>query len=300
MINWVEITIKTPPETMEAVSNYLHELGSSGVVIEDTIFQNKDNQFYYLKGCFPDDDKFSSIFFKISSYLDSLESIGFKIGPDSITITRIKNEDLSESWKIHFKSIEIGKNLVIKPPWEVYENSGDKICIEINPAQAFGTGGHSTTKLCLILLEEICQKEHVSSMLDVGCGSGILAIAGRKMKIKRVVALDSDSLAIKESRKNAERNNLKNRIKFMKRNVEDIEESFDIIAANICSGTLCRMMPDFQKKLRFPGYLIVSGIMNEQEDIVLYFAMKNGFELKKIRREENWSALLLSPKQGIS
>ena len=295
MIDWIEVTVKTPSEAVEAVSNRLFELGSSGVITEDTLSDKIDYGFNSVKGYFPDDDRFSPTFFKISSYLDLLKELGFNIGSDRITIEKIK-EEAAENWRQHFKTIAIGRNIVIKPPWEVFENRENKICIEINPARAFGTGGHPTTKLCLIFLEEICssKEEEISSMLDVGCGSGILAIAAKKLDVKRVVGLDTDSIAIEESNKNAELNNLKDRVLFSEEKFENLKECFSIIAANIYSGPLCRMMPVFKKKLLSDGKLITSGIMNDQEAIVLDFAKENGFTLKKKMREENWSAFLFT------
>ena len=294
MSDWIEVTVKTPSEAVEAVSNRLFELGSSGVVTEDTLLDKIDHGFNSVKGYFADDDRFSPIFFKISSYLNLLKELGFNIGPDRITIEKIK-EAAGDNWRQHFKTIAIGQNIVVKPPWEVFENRGNKICIEINSARAFGTGGHPTTKLCLILLEEICSKEEeISSMLDVGCGSGILAIAAKKLDVKRVVGLDTDSVAIEESNKNAELNDLKGRVLFSEEKLENVKERFSIIAANIYSGPLCRMMPVFKKKLLSHGKLITSGIMNDQEAIVLDFAKENGFRLKKKMREENWSAFLFT------
>lgn len=293
MINWIEINVKTPSEIVEAVSNRLFELGSSGVVTEDTLSDAKEDNIYHLKGYFPDNDKFPSIFYKISFYLNSLREIGFNIGSDRVTIERIKNEDLSGNWKQHFKTLEIGQNLVIKPPWEVYENRREKICIEINPALAFGTGGHPTTRLCLILLEEACiREEEISSMLDVGCGSGILAIAGKKMNVEKVVGIDNDPIAVEESDKNLKQNDLENKIEFFEGKLEDINERFSLIVANIYSGPICRMMPIFKEKLFPNGKLITSGIMNDQEGTVLDFAKQSGFTLGKRMREENWSAFL--------
>jgi len=295
MISWIEVTVKIPSEIAEAVSSFLFELGSSGVVTEDTISDEKENGIYHLKGYFLDNDKFSSIFYKISSYLNSLREIGFNTGSDRVTIEKIKNEDLSENWKQHFKTMEIGKNLVIKPPWEVYENRGEKICIQINPARAFGTGGHPTTRLCLILLEEACAREkEISSMLDVGCGSGILAITGKKLNVEKVVGVDNDPIAVEESYKNIKQNDLENKIEFFEAKLEDINGRFSLIVANIYSGPICRMMPVFKEKLFPNGKLITSGIMNDQEDTVLGFAEESGFTLEKRMREDNWSAFLFT------
>lgn len=131
-------------------------------------------------------------------------------------------------------------------------------------------------------------------MLDVGCGSGVLSIAGKKMNIKKVVGVDTDPVAIEESMKNAKRNKLKDKIEFFKGSVEDVRVCFSLIVANIYSGPLCRMMPSFKERLAPSGKLIVSGIMNDQEEIVLTFANDSGFQFVKKMREENWSAFIFS------
>ncbi len=295
MPSWKEVTIKTPENVVDAVSNFLFEIGSSGVVTEDTILNDHEDSYCNVKGYFSDNYNFSSIHSQISLYLQSLKSIGVLFSPGQVIISDIKDQDFSESWKEHFKTIEIGNRLVVKPVWETCHFEDDKICVELNPSRAFGTGGHPTTRLCLRLIEEV-YTESVSSMLDIGCGSGILSIYGSIIGIKSVTGVDIDPIAIDESLKNAEINHVQNHIKFIEGDLKDIPGVFDLIVANIYCNTICRMIPVFKEKLLPDGNLIVSGITDDQVDTVLDFAKQSSFKLIKEVSEENWSALQLCHK----
>jgi ribosomal protein L11 methyltransferase len=185
--------------------------------------------------------------------------------------------------------------LLIVPTWEEVPALAGDLVIRIDPGMAFGTGGHETTRLCLELLEKImddCPTGTAASLLDLGTGSGILAIAASLLGARRIVALDIDHEAIDVAQENLFLNHLDNTIETGTAPLESLTESFDIILANILAEELVRLAPELAKRINPGGALILSGILTEKEPLVLNGFRSTALQCEEILRDNEWSALL--------
>jgi len=170
-------------------------------------------------------------------------------------------------WQARFAPLRIGQSFLIVPPWQ-HERDPDRIELVIRPGQAFGTGHHPSTSGTLSALEELCKNRHVAHALDVGTGSGILAIAMVKLGVAEVTAIDSDMAAVANAKENAGLNRVRARIRFSTTPLVSLHRHFGLIAANILSSTLIRMAPDLIARLRHRGHLILAGILRREAESV--------------------------------
>jgi ribosomal protein L11 methyltransferase len=190
-------------------------------------------------------------------------------------------EDWLEQWKRDFKPLRVGKHLVVTPTWEdVQRGQGDRV-IRIDPGQAFGTGHHETTRLCLEWLESWAETEgggSSKSLLDVGTGSGILAIAAALLGFDRILALDNDPQAIHVARENLVLNGVTDRIELRAGDVDAVESRYEVVLANILALPLIEMAPLLAQRLECSGRLILSGILVEQSE-----AVQSAYEAQDLR-----------------
>jgi ribosomal protein L11 methyltransferase len=266
-------------------SDFLLGLGSLGVA-EDV----KEDGMYEISSYFPMETDLSLVMRNLKEYSEFIESNvkGAKTG--HVEVEHIDRSSW-EVWKTMLKKVRAGKRIIIIPPWEEHTAAGDEIVIEINPSLAFGTGHHETTRLCIAYIEEIAEKKTAKSMLDVGCGSGILAISAYELGIENVTGFDTDPIAIGESRKNAERNSVLGRIKFFCGSIQSAGGVYDLIVANVYLEPIYHMREEFRSKLAERGTLVVSGIPYVRRDEAVDCLVKVGFELDKELREGDWVAL---------
>lgn len=183
-----------------------------------------------------------------------------------ISFCEIADEDWSQKWKEHFKPLPVGKRLVVAPTWEAEVRETGRLIIRIDPGRAFGTGHHETTRLCLEWLES-CGLPRVS-LLDVGTGSGILAIGAALLGFEQIAAVDNDPEAVETARENVLLNGLSDKIRLFCATPEQVEGQFDAVISNIESGPLIRMAPSIASKVREGGRLALSGILAQQADEV--------------------------------
>ena len=212
-------------------------------------------------------------------------------------MTSIREEDWANNWKQYFKPFKVGEKLVIKPSWEEYDNSDGRIILEIDPASSFGTGKHHTTRLCLEVLEKYLNKG--DKLLDMGCGSGILSIGAMLLGADSAVAVDIEENAAVTAKENAVKNHIstgKYRTYFGniltdEKLADEIDDKYDIIAANIVADVLIAMKDSFRRYLRDGGILIVSGIIEERMDEVIDALISAGFKDPKPEVREGWAAV---------
>jgi ribosomal protein L11 methyltransferase len=216
--------------------------------------------------------------------VEALVKVLRELGASQVDVRKVPEQDWSELWKIHFKTRPIGKRFVIRPTWEPEVRENGKLVITLDPGQAFGTGDHPTTRLCLELMEEIDLKGKV--VADVGCGSGVLSIGACLLGATRVIATDLDPLAVEITRENATLNRVE---------IEaDVAEGFaalgkvDVILSNIISAVLIRLTPDARSHLQKGGIWLVSGIIEANWPDVLSAAENSGFSCAGVRREDGW------------
>lgn len=317
-MEWTEVNIFTSTEGIELLCSKLMDIGIKGFVIQDAedfneFLENKNGKWDYI-----DDDLMglSQCETRITVYLpsnsqgvDMLASIRSmllemksadtegRLGRLEAELSSIREEDWANNWKQYFKPVEIGERLVIKPSWEEYENTSERIVLEIDPASSFGTGQHHTTRLCLELLEKKLAKG--DRILDMGCGSGILSIGAMLLGAESAVAVDIEQNAAETAKENADKNNIPTEkyktcygnILTDSRLADEIDYRYDIIAANIVADVLIAMKEHFVRYLKSCGTLIVSGIIEERMNEVIDALISVGFKDTEANIKEGWAAV---------
>ena len=201
-------------------------------------------------------------------------------------------EDWADSWKQYYKPIEIGEKLVVVPMWEKYDGDESKVIVKMDPGMAFGTGTHETTRLCATLLERYVTES--TKMLDVGCGSGILAICASKLGAKECYAYDIDPVAVKVANENVKDNDCTN----IECGVSDLLKGvkagqYDVITANIVADIIIRLLPDISAFMHKDTTLVISGIIDERCADVYKSINENGFKITEEIHENGWCAISL-------
>ena len=196
--------------------------------------------------------------------------------------------DWNESWKKGFTPIDVGERFVILPPWE--RPSGSRIPLIIDPGMAFGTGHHETTRSCLVLMERYAGAVKAERFLDLGTGTGLLAMAALALGFRSVVGIDTDPLAIEASRRNMALNNAE-RIELIEGGIEKCKGGFDMIAANLISGTLVQLSSEIAARLVPDGIVIMSGILKGQDDEVVEAAKNSGLVRVERLYDGKWVSL---------
>lgn len=213
-------------------------------------------------------------------------------GANEVILSEVPDEDWSEIWKQHFKPRRVGKSMVVVPSWENFVSNADDVLLILDPGQAFGTGEHPTTRLCLELLEDVDPKG--KSVLDIGCGSGILSIAAAKLGATNVTAIDIEESAVEIARENAQLNDVSLDLHAGEGFGNWSEDKhWDIVLSNIVSATLVRISPDVSHHIAMRGAWIVSGILKENWNDVLSEANAAGFSLERKTEEDDWIAATL-------
>jgi ribosomal protein L11 methyltransferase len=201
----------------------------------------------------------------------------------------IPHQDWNESWKKGFTALDVGERFTILPPWE--ENRDGRINLILDPGMAFGTGHHETTRSCLVLMEKYAAKNSKDRFLDLGTGTGLLAIAASKLGYRRVVALDIDPFAVEAAVKNVALNHVEN-VLIKTGSITDSEGLFNCIAANIISSVLTFLAPEISSSLSHSGITILSGILAEQADEVAAAFRLNGLKLIESMPDDKWISLV--------
>ena len=200
------------------------------------------------------------------------------------------DEDWANNWKKYYKPLEIGEKLAIVPEWEDYDND-NRVVIKINPGMAFGTGTHESTYMCLELLERYVNKD--DDIFDIGCGSGILAIAGLKLGAKKALAVDIDDKCIDASHENAGLNNLEDKVEIKKGNLLDVVKGrADLIVSNIIAEIIVDEIKNLKNHMEKGGIFITSGIIKERRQMVIHTLEENGFEIIDELEKNNWVAIV--------
>ncbi len=323
-MNWIEMDIATSSVGIDPLCGCLLNIGVTGFSIADPLefqafLEDKTGNWDYIDDellglrdkvatvtiYLPENSQGSEMLSMIKNELVALKSRDEKdeFGTLEYSFKNIKEEDWANNWKQYFKPFGIGEKLYIKPSWESAENSGDRKILEIDPASSFGTGQHHTTKLCLELLEKVV--ENGDTILDLGCGSGILSIGGILLGGKSAVAIDIEENAVTTSVENANKNGIltEQYVAYRGDVVSDlllrekIGTGFDIITANIVADVLINMSGIFGEFLKENGKLILSGIISERQDEVIDAVTEKGFSVLEIATEEGWSAVLLENRK---
>lgn len=213
------------------------------------------------------------------------------IGSWDVTIKKQEIEDWSKKWKEYWKPSKISKRIVICPTWEKYEAKNDEIIVNIDPGNAFGTGTHATTQLCVASCEQYMPKGAV--VADIGCGSGILAICAMKLGAKSADAVDTDETVIETAQTNA-RVNGETSIAFTNATSDSLESGkYDFVFANILHNVLAAIMPDLKRIMKNGAKIVLSGILDGKEKVVLEAVEKNNMKIIEEKRQKEWIAYVV-------
>lgn len=291
-MKWKEITVKTTNQAFSAVSNLLEEAGASGLFTEK-INQARDEVL--IKAYFVEDDNLKMKLKRLDDKIKKLKEYGLEIGSIGLEVESLAEEDWATKWKENFKPFHITDDIVIKPTWEEYEVGEDEIMIEMDPGQAFGTGHHVTTSSCLAAIEDNLDEE--TSLLDLGTGTGILAIAAAKIGAGKILGLDIDQTAVKVARENAELNGVAAKTKFIKGNlVDNVTKDYDLIVANILPHIILDLIPNLERVMQAESRFILSGIVTEKLAAIKECLAENDFVvtdiIKRSEESEEWVTVI--------
>jgi len=291
MRRWLVVELNIPGGFGDAISNFLIEQGSTGIEELDG-----DLRWVSLKAYFPQDGKEKSILHTVRQYLKSLQKINPEISRAQMDIASIPEQDWGENWKRFFRPVQVTSRFVVKPPWSKIRLKGEQISIDIIPGMAFGTGTHATTILCIQALEKRLKKRGLS-VLDVGTGSGILSIVAAKLGAKEVWGIDIDGVAVENARENVKMNHVLDTVKIRKGNMGDLRRKFNVVVANIDLRSLRRMRKPLLNRLENQGFLILSGILEDEKERLHRHFMETGLlQREKDTQVGEWVCLTFKRK----
>lgn len=232
---------------------------------------------------------------------------GLKIEPAQVSIRQVPREDWRESWKKFFRTIEIGNSLLIKPSWSKQKPKPHQATVVLDPGLSFGTGQHPTTAFCLEQLASLRDPALDQSVLDIGCGSGLLAIAAVKLGYRPVRAFDSDPVAVRVAKNNAKKNRVLHKVTITRSDLTRLlvqsKTRYGVICANLIDSLLIDASEQIIHRLRPDGFLVLAGILENQFPAVQRTYETAGFHLIASRVEQGWKSGTLtrrSPQDGTT
>lgn len=315
MNNWIEVTIKTTTEAVEPITNILYEQGAGGAVIEDPkdflfqkkneldwdyveeeVFKKNEEDDVLIKTYVSEEKNVMEFVEIIKQKVLGLKDFGIDIGEGSVSLDQVNEADWANAWKAYYKPTKVGQRVVVKPTWEDYTTQEGDLIIELDPGMAFGTGTHETTSMCIRELEKYVNKD--SKVFDIGCGSGILAIAAAKLGAKEVIAVDLDEVAVKVAKENVTENKVEENVSVMHGNLTDvIKDKADVIVANIIADIIKILAKDVQNFMKEDAIFISSGIILDKVEEVKESLIENGFEIVEVQKLGEWSAIVSKLKK---
>ncbi len=245
---------------------------------------------YIVADCI-DLDEMQTFFHSQRQDLIDLNIFQEDIGTWDIHVNKQEIVDWSKKWKEHWKPSKISEKIVICPTWEKYEAKEDEIIVNIDPGNAFGTGTHATTQLCVRACEKYMKEN--STIADVGCGTGILAICAMKLGAKDADAVDNDPIAVETATINAKVNN-ELTIDFKTATSDDLaSDKYDFVFANILHNVLAEIMSDLKRIMKIGAKIVLSGILEEKQQVVIDAFEKNNMKLIEKMQQKEWVAFVV-------
>jgi len=302
-MQWLELTVKTHPEAVESVSELLNRYTTGGVAIEEPIELIDEGQEYRVltghpvkvHAYLPIDGKEGEVRQQVTEGLWHLSSLGPQFVGDLQTRV-VHEEDWANAWKDYYYVTHIGQRLVIRPSWREYITKNNEVVLELDPGMAFGTGLHPTTRMCL---EQVEQRTRTGMrVLDVGTGSGILALAAAKLGAVNVRCIDNSSVAVESAVANAEINHLSDRINVVLGVLDEVEATqlsgqYDLVLANIIARVIGSLAPNLAQVLAPNGILITSGIIGDRRHEAEQPLLSAGLRLIDQAIIDDWVTLIM-------
>ena len=299
---WLEVSVEADLEAVEAVSEILGRMAPAGTSVEPAFELVEEGlgarvdptRPAIVRAYVPAADPAAAErrAAEAEEALGHLQAFGLR--PIGALTTRVVHEaDWAEAWKAHFPVLRVGRRLVIRPTWRRHRRRPDDVVVALDPGMAFGTGLHPTTRLCLAGIESLSDRGLLAGarLLDVGCGSGILAIAGLKFGAREAIGVDTDPIAIAATEANAARNGVRRRITVREGSLPTADGPFDVVVANLIAGVLVPLAPLLRDALRLGGSLLASGIFADREAEVRRAFGDAGLAVAARSAEGEWVAL---------
>jgi ribosomal protein L11 methyltransferase len=305
-VDYLELSLAVQPEAVDAAADLLRAYAPAGVSIEpiaepideDGGARIDPESAVRLRAWLPPGPESRAAVATLRKQLRALEGIRRPLHARTV-----HDNAWVDAWKRYFRTMRVGRRIVIKPSWREYRAREGDIVLEVDPGMAFGTGQHATTQLCLEAIEELVAPG--ATMLDVGCGSGILSIAAARLGAERVDAIDIDAQAVRATQENSLRNGVSATLRVARGSLdaqwpfaEPPEGSYGVVAANLSSRLVQSMAAGLLGALRPDGVLIASGIIEEQEAVCRSAIEEAGGVIAGVQRREGWVALLARPGPG--
>jgi ribosomal protein L11 methyltransferase len=308
-MRWAQVSVVTTHEGADLIGNILMELGAAGTEIDDPSLVNayidaglwdytdlpraEDTETVTLRAYLPEDARLEGSLLTLAERVQNLRGVDAHIGAGTISHTFVADEDWAETWKAYIHAEKIGQRIVVRPTWEEYTPQGDEIVIDLDPGAAFGTGAHVTTAMCLRWLEHlVCPRMRV---YDVGCGSGILAIAASKLGAGEVIAVDYDPVAVSVAEENIRANHVHNAAALQSDLLAVCTglEPAALITANIIADIIIRLFDQLDAYLAPGGVLLASGIIDDRIADVERAAAAHGYTVLDMTCEKEWAAMII-------
>jgi len=276
---WFELTLEVPAAHAEAVGNFLVETGAPGLQVEEHGASVSLLTYY-----------------RSAPALESVQrycaDLGAPLEPAAARIREIAEQDWAENWKLNFHPQLVGKRLYVCPPWDTGALP-DRVAIVIEPGMAFGTGQHATTQGCLIALDRVLQSRSIKHALDIGTGSGILAIALAKLGVPEVWAVDVDPQALEIAERNAVQNGVQRQVRFSQ-DTGAVVGPVEVLVANLFANLLMDSARRFTDFLSADGLLICSGFLEDDEQRIQDIYGKLGLRPAWRYEQDHWVTLSLT------
>jgi ribosomal protein L11 methyltransferase len=299
---WLELAVEADLEAVEAVSEILGRVATGGTTVEPAFVLVDEGlgarvdpeRPAVVRGYVPAGDRAAAeaAVAATSDALGHLQAFGLR--PIGELRTRVVHDaDWADAWKAYFPVLRVGRRLVIRPTWRRHRAAPDDVVIALDPGMAFGTGLHPTTRLCLAALEPMAADGRVtgSRVLDVGCGSGILAIAALKLGAASSLGVDTDPIAVESTAANARRNRVARRLRVRIGSLPSGDAPFDVVLANLVAGILVQLAAPLCDELRPGGTLLASGIFHDREGEVRASFEAAGLVVAGRSADGDWVAL---------
>lgn len=313
-MSWYEINVKTSEAAIDAVTNLLYGYGATGVMInnpndEDFTDQEMGKWDYYdpqnlkldfegvlITGYFDDCD-IDEVASNLKESIENLLDFDIPIGLNEVSHKAIYASDWENEWKKYFKPFRLGNRIVIKPSWETFETKEDDLVIEIDPGNAFGSGTHETTSMCIEMIEKYMRPS--DTVIDVGCGSGILAIAAGKLGAKEIIAVDIDENAVNTARENLRLNSLSERSDVRHGDlIKVVPEKAELVVANIIADIIVRLSDDVESIMKPDALFVSSGLILDKVDWVIEELKKRQFEIVEVMKKGEWAVVVSRKVKG--
>lgn len=305
MTRWKSFTVEVRREAIDAVTQYLMARGSLGTAYDEQLLGASGDpadpvppppEITRLTAYFPwETDLWELKRGFLEEFLPVLAE-SFGAGPEAFeSAAEITDTGWAEKWKEHFRARKVGRRLVVKPSWEEYPGEDGDVVLTVDPGQAFGTGTHETTRMCLRFAEDVFDRgpSPPRTVLDVGTGTGILGIAAALLGAERVLGIDTDPVAVEVAARNAEQNGVGTAFRAEGTALASVEGEFDLVFGNLIAEILVDLSEAVVARCAPGGRMILSGILTEKSGWVAEEFGTHGASLVEETTDGEWSALLL-------